>query len=156
MVRADRDGSERAVKVQAILRSKGGVVHTVLPWSRVDSALARMAGPPAIGAVVVTRGERIVGLLTGRDTIRGLLRHGQGLPAIRVQDVMSPHVPTCTPAESLTEVMRTMTRTRFRHLPVIEQGRMVGLVSIGDVVRARLEEMELEAAVLRDLTIARR
>lgn len=140
------------MKVEAILRSKRHQIETVQPWSSVESAIARLTGPPSIGALVVTGVERgFTGLLSERDIIRSLARYGPETLHKQVRDVMSRHVPTCSPQDDLAHAMAEITRTRYRHLPVLDRGELVGIVSIGDLVRARLEEMSLEASVLRDL-----
>jgi CBS domain-containing protein len=145
------------MKVEAILRKKGRSVQTILPWSTVAEALHRMAGPPRIGALVVTESDgRIAGMITERDIIRELERHPDQLLERPVSYVMGRHVPVCSPQHSIEQVMLQMTRLRYRHLPVVERGRLVGMVSIGDVVKYRIDEIQLEANVLRDLYIASR
>ena len=145
------------MKVEAILRKKGRSVQTILRWSTVAEALHRMAGPPRIGALVVTESDdRIAGMITERDIIRELERHPDQLSERPVSYVMGRHVPVCFPQHSIEQVMLQMTRLRYRHLPVVERGRVVGMVSIGDVVKYRIDEIQLEANVLRDLYIASR
>ena len=145
------------MKVEAILRKKGRSVQTILPWSTVAEALHRMAGPPRIGALVVTESDgHIAGMITERDIIRELERHPDQLLERPVSYVMGRHVPVCFPQHSIEQVMLQMTRLRYRHLPVVERGRLVGMVSIGDVVKYRIDEIQLEANVLRDLYIASR
>jgi CBS domain-containing protein len=144
------------MKVESILRFKGRQVVTIQPWSTVEQAVGKLVGPPPIGVLVVTGVPRgFSGLVTERDIIRALHRHGARLLDMRVSDVMAHHVPTCSPTDSCTHVMLLMTQSRFRYLPVLDRGELVGLVSIGDVVRARVDEMELETGVLRDLYLAR-
>ena len=99
---------------------------------------------------------RLDGLLTERDLVRRLGTAGPGLLELTVGDVMSHVVPTCAPEDGLDRVMREMTRSRHRHLPVLRDGRLCGLVSIGDVVQRRLAEMQLRADVMRDIYIAQR
>ena len=141
------------MKVEQILQSKGRSVETIQPWATVAEAVRRMAGPPRIGALVVCGDaeRRLVGMLTERDVVTGLGADGPGLLQRTVEEVMSRNVPTCSPGDSLTQLMAQMTRTRYRHVPVAVNGRVVGLVSIGDAVNHRLREMELETGVLRDL-----
>jgi CBS domain-containing protein len=145
------------MKVESILRLKGRrQVVTIQPWATVEQAIGLLVGPPQIGALVVTGVPRgFTGLITERDIINGLNMHGASLLDKRVSEIMSHHVPTCSPSDSLTHVMLLMTRSRFRHVPVLHHGELVGLVSIGDVVRERVDEMELETGVLRDLYLAR-
>jgi CBS domain-containing protein len=144
------------MRVESILRAKGSNVTTIQPWSTIEDAVNRLFGPPRIGALVVTGVPKgLTGMITERDIIRGLKAHGPGLLRQRVSELMSHHVPTCSPRDTLGDVMVRMTQTRYRHLPVLANGELVGLISIGDVVRSRLDEMELETGVLRDLYLAR-
>jgi CBS domain-containing protein len=141
------------VKVENILMSKGRSVETVPPWATVAEAVRRLNGPPKIGALVVCGDteQRLVGMITERDVVTALGTDGAMLLQRSVGEVMSRNVPTCSPGDSLTDLMAQMTRSRYRHLPVVVVGRVVGLVSIGDVVSHRLREMELETGILRDL-----
>ena len=142
------------MKVEQILRSKGGDVEVVRPDAKVMMAVHRMR-MQNVGALVVTRDDmRVEGVLSERDIVRGLARHGAELLDMSVVAVMSRSVPVCAPGDSLTSVMAKMTRTRNRHVPVVEDGSLCGIVSVGDVVKHRLEEMELEANVLRDAYLA--
>lgn len=144
------------MKVESILRAKGRSVTTIQPWSTIADAVDRLHGPPRIGALVVTGVPRgFTGMITERDVIRGLKMHGSALLEQRVSTLMTHHVPTCSPDDTVATVMRQMTRTRYRHVPVLDHGELSGLISIGDVVRSRLDEMELETGVLRDLYVAR-
>jgi CBS domain-containing protein len=144
------------MKVVDLLDVKGRSVATVREWTTVEDAIALLAEPPQIGAVVVLRDDRrVVGLFSEPDIVRGLHEHGPSVLTLPVSELMSRNVPTCRPDDRLEDVMRTITRFRFRQLPVVEEGRLTGLISIGDMVRARLAEMRLEAAVLRDVVIAR-
>lgn len=143
------------MKVQDILMNKGSVVETIRPDAKVLIAVHRMR-MQNVGALVVSRnGERVDGVLSERDVVRGLTNHGADLLDMSVVAVMSRSVPTCSPADSLGMVMAQMTRTRNRHVPVVEDGRLCGIVSVGDVVKHRLEEMELETSVLRDAYLTR-
>jgi len=144
------------MKVDDILQGKGREVETIRPDAKVLMAVHRMR-MQNVGAMVVSRdGERVEGVLSERDIVRGLTRHGAALLEMGVVAVMSRGVPVCSPADSLTSVMSQMTRTRNRHVPVVEDGRLCGIVSVGDVVKHRLEEMELETSVLRDAYLTRR
>jgi CBS domain-containing protein len=146
------------MSVEQILQSKGRSVATVRASATVEEAVRRMAGPPRIGALVVCRDaeRRLVGMLTERDVVAGLGTEGPSLLRRTVEEVMSRNVPTCSPGDSVTQLMAQMTRRRYRHVPVVVDGQLVGLVSIGDVVNHRLREMELETGVLRDLYHAAR
>lgn len=144
------------MKVLDILNTKGGEVETIRPDAKVLIAVHRMR-MHNVGALVVSRdGERVDGVLSERDIVRGLTTHGADLLDMSVVAVMSRTVPTCAPDDSLTSVMAKMTRTRHRHVPVIADGRLCGIVSVGDVVKRRLEDMELETNVLRDAYLSRR
>lgn len=143
------------MRVEAILHGKGDAVETIRPDAKVQMAVHRLR-MQNVGALVVCRdGQRVEGVLSERDIVRGLARHGADLLEMSVAAVMSRRVPVCTPQDTLVYVMDQMTRTRQRHLPVIRDGRLCGIVSIGDVVKHRLEDMELEAHVLRDAYLAR-
>jgi len=138
------------MKVADILHNKGAEVETIRPDAKVLIAVHRMR-MHNIGALVVSRdGERVDGVVSERDIVRGLTTHGGDLLDMSVVAVMSRTVPTCAPEDSLTLVMAKMTRTRHRHVPVIEGGRLCGIVSLGDVVKHRLQDMELETNVLRN------
>jgi CBS domain-containing protein len=144
------------MRVEAILGGKGNGVETIRPDAKVQMAVHRLR-MQNVGALVVCRdGERVEGVLSERDLVRGLARHGVDLLEMSVVAVMSRNVPTCSPQDSLAFVMDQMTRSRQRHLPVLEGGRLCGIVSIGDVVKHRLEEMELETNVLRDAYLTHR
>lgn len=143
------------MRVSNILLQKGGQVEMIRPDAKVLMAVHRMR-LQNVGALVVSRdGERVEGVLSERDVVRGLARHGAGLLDMSVVAVMSRSVPVCAPDDLLTSVMAQMTRTRNRHVPVVEHGRICGIVSVGDVVKHRLEEMELETNVLRDAYLTR-
>jgi CBS domain-containing protein len=145
------------MKVEEILKSKGRWVETIEVDASIAEAVGRLNGPPQIGALVVLdeHEQRIVGTLTERDIIRGLGKYGAKLLTMQVTNVMSRNVPVCSPGDSITRLMQQMTTSRYRHLPVVDHGELAGLVSIGDVVKARIADMELETGLLRDLYIAR-
>ena len=144
------------MKVQEILAHKGNKVVTIRPDATVSTAVHRLA-LERIGALVVSEdGRSIQGVLSERDIIKALAEDGAAIlaPDRRVRDLMSRGVRTCRPDDTVKAVMAEMTRHRFRHMPVVEGGRLAGLVSIGDVVKTRLDEMELETVVLREAYIA--
>jgi CBS domain-containing protein len=139
--------------VHVILRNKGSDVAIIGPDETVAAASRRLA-EHRIGALVVSRdGLRPEGMLSERDIARGVAVYGAGLGAMPVSDLMSVDVVTCAPADDIAAIMTVMTARRMRHLPVMENGRMCGIVSIGDAVKARLEEIEQEAATLRDYIV---
>ena len=144
------------MQVDAILRVKGSNVERIAPDASVRAAAQRMS-TQRLGCLVVTRdGSHVDGLITERDVVRVLANRGADAPGCRVQDVMSTNVPTCAPWDQVSRLMRTMTERRYRHVPVVDNGALVGLVSIGDVVKYRLSDMELETSVLRDVRAASR
>ena len=110
-----------------------------------------------VGALIVSNDDKtILGMISERDIVQGFAAHGAALPDMRVDELMSRGVPTCARDDTVTKVMAQMTRDRVRYLPVVEGGRMVGIISIGDVVKCRLGEIELETNVLRDVYLASR
>jgi CBS domain-containing protein len=142
------------MKVSEILQSKGSRVVTVRPQSSIHD-LARRLKLEGIGAAVVSAdGQRVNGIVSEREIARSLADQGVRLLDKTVGDIMLMSVITCTAEDSVKDVMRRMTRHRVRHLPVLEDGRLAGIVSIGDVVKSRLDEMELETNVLRDCLVA--
>jgi CBS domain-containing protein len=140
--------------VAAILKVKGSHVETTTPEASVFSA-AWALKINNIGALVVMQEDSatILGMISERDLARGISEHGTDLQALRVSTLMTTPVLTCTPEERITAVMARMTRHRVRHLPVVDRGRLAGIISIGDVVKFRLDELELEANVLRETLI---
>lgn len=140
--------------VRAILAGKGSAVVTVRPTENVQT-LARRMRMEGIGAAVVSEtGETIVGLVSEREILNAVAEHGAGVAGLRVLDIMSKSVTTCTPETSIATAMTLMTNRRVRHLPVVDGGRLCGIISIGDIVKHRLDELQLEANVLRDYAIA--
>ena len=142
------------MKVSDILKVKGTEVMTVSPTETVEklSHRLRMA---RVGALVVSRdGRSIDGIVSERDIVRCMAERGAACLTTPVEGAMTRRVVTVTPDDSIASVMKTMTTNRIRHLPVLEAGRLAGIVSLGDVVKARLDDMELEAGVLRDLAMS--
>ncbi|MFY9623159.1 MAG: CBS domain-containing protein [Rhodoplanes sp.] len=136
--------------VQTILSWKGATVHTVKSTASVASAAKGLADHD-IGALVVTGAEGgAVGIVSERDILRALSAEGTAVLTRPVAEIMSRQVMTCAPKDKLADVMERMTEGKLRHLPVIEDGRLVGIVSIRDLVRSRLEEKEGEVTALRE------
>jgi CBS domain-containing protein len=136
--------------VKAILAVKGGDVVTIDPTSNVGTA-AKLLAERRIGALVVTGPDkRVVGIISERDIVRAFAERGATVNDTPLTEVMTRRVVTCAPTDTISSLMERMTSGKFRHLPVIEQGRLAGVVSIGDVVKHRLHEMESEQAALRD------
>lgn len=142
------------MKVSAILKAKGAHVETTRPDTTVYTVVWELK-LKGIGALVLSEdGKAVLGLISERDIVRGLTKHGARLLTLPVSEVMTPPVVTCTPEESITAVMARMTSHRVRHLPVLDGGRLCGIVSIGDIVKYRLDELELEANILRENLMA--
>ncbi len=144
------------MNVGAILKAKGAHVETIQRDATVADAVERLR-EGNIGALVVSPdGQTIDGVLSERDVVRGLADHRDALLSMKVKDVMTRSVRTCSLEDTVEHVMFQMTEHRARHFPVLQEGRLVGIVSIGDVVKNRLDEVRLENRVLRDSYIARR
>ncbi|CAL9565315.1 Inosine-5'-monophosphate dehydrogenase [Nocardiopsis dassonvillei] len=133
--------------IAAILRTKGPDVVRVPPDATVALLITELARHN-IGAVVVVDGERLLGIASERDVVRGLERHGADLLSAPVSSIMTADVVTCAPGDTVEEIGETMTRGRFRHVPVVEDGRLAGIVSIGDVVKSRVRGLEYDRAQL--------
>lgn len=140
--------------VVTLLKAKGARIVAVDPETPITVAIERMKRE-TIGALVVSAtGRELLGLLSERDVLHGLAKHGEDLLNLRVRDVMSQPAATCSPNDSLKRAMRLMTTKRARHIPVLDPNCLCGIISIGDVVKYLLEEVELEVNVLRDLCAA--
>ncbi len=138
------------MNVQEILSVKGRDVVSIEPNANLARAVKLLA-ERRIGALVVTGAAgRIVGILSERDIVQVLAARGAPALETQVSEVMTRKVTTCSPSDTISSIMEQMTTGKFRHVPVIEQNRLVGIVSIGDVVKHRLQEMEHEQAALRD------
>lgn len=143
------------MKVASILKVKSTRVVTTPPSTSVATG-ARTLRDERIGALVVSEdGAAVLGMITERDIIHGLADRGPALLNLPVSVVMTRAPITCTPDDDIQTVMSRMTRLRVRHLPVMVAGKLHGIVSIGDVVKHRLDELELETGVLRDAFLAR-
>jgi CBS domain-containing protein len=136
--------------IAQILAGKGRDVVTTRPDATI-AEVAKLLKAKRIGAVVVTDADGgVCGIISERDLARGLADHGANLLRMRVGDLMTREVSTCSPDDGIDRLMQQMTEGRFRHLPVVEDGRMIGIISIGDVVKHRLQELEHEAHLLHD------
>lgn len=143
------------MKVASILKAKGSTVVTTPPHASVATATRRLRDQH-IGALVVSEdGVTVLGLITERDIVHGLADRGPSLLELPVSLVMTRTLVTCTPDDDIPTVMSRMTRLRVRHLPVVVGERLQGIISIGDVVKHRLDELETEANVLREAFLAR-
>ena len=142
--------------ISDVLRNKGHHVERIHPTDSVEVAIRKLA-EHRIGALVVEdRWMKPVGIFSERDFINAAARDGAAVLGFQVQQLMSTPILTCRSSDRIDAVLATMTMSRIRHLPVVEDSELKGIVSIGDLVKHRLDEMERETAVLMDLTRARR
>jgi CBS domain-containing protein len=136
--------------IAQILAGKGSDVVSTRP----EATIAEVAGllkEKRIGAVVVTNADgRLCGIISERDLARGLASYGGKLLDMKVGGLMTSDVVTCSPDDGIETLMQTMTDGRFRHLPVVKDGELTGIISIGDVVKHRLKELEAETHMLQD------
>ena len=140
--------------VSDILSRKGGLVYTITPGTSV-AQIAQQLSTRRIGSVLVLDAESsVVGIVSERDLVRAFASHGSAAMEFEARNVMTRDVVTCDPDDSIDHVMEQMTRGRFRHLPVVRRGELLGLVSIGDVVKARLEDAQHETEALRAYIVA--
>lgn len=138
------------MNVKTILAAKGGEVVTIEPTADLAAA-TQLLSANRIGAVLIRgAGGHIAGILSERDIVRALSQHGSAALALPVGQVMTREVMTCTEDETIGDVMERMTAGKFRHLPVVSKGKLVGLISIGDVVKQRVDEIEHESEALKD------
>ena len=140
--------------VSSILAAKGREVISIEPGVSL-AAVARLLAERRIGAALILGADRrIVGIVSERDLVRALAERGAAVLEEPVSRIMTREVETCTAGETVSTIMGRMTVGKFRHMPVVEQGRVIGLVSIGDIVKHRLGEMEREQAAMRDYIMA--
>jgi CBS domain-containing protein len=135
--------------VSDILTQKGAQIFSVTPDALV-SQISQQLSTLRIGSVLVVDGDNsLAGIVSERDLVRAMASHGAKAMELEARHVMTRGVVTCDPDDSIDLVMETMTQGRFRHLPVVRHGELLGLVSIGDVVKARLEETKHETEALK-------
>ena len=134
--------------VANILNSKGNAIVTAPPGETVEAIAKTLAGK-RIGAVVIVDAGKIKGIVSERDVVRAFAEHGAAALKLPASKVMTEKVFTCAPEDSEAELMGMMTVERIRHLPVVEHGKLAGMVSIGDVVKFRMEAMEHEAEEMK-------
>ena len=139
------------MKVSDIIQTKSSEVKTIRPQASARELSVRLHADQ-IGAMVVSDDGN--GIVTERDLAYGLAAHGSALPTVPVSRLMTKTVLVCSPDDSITHVMKLMTERRVRHLPVREGADLVGIISIGDVLKHRLDELQLEANVMRDYAVA--
>ena len=136
--------------VKAILSSKGRNVVAIEPTATLESALAKLTRHNVGALVVLGPEQRLIGILSERDIVRALAQEGAAVLNKPLAQVMTRKVSTCTEADKVSAIMEQMTNGKFRHVPVLEGDRLVGIISIGDVVKHRLHEMEREQEAMRD------
>ncbi|MEQ8195385.1 MAG: CBS domain-containing protein [Rhodospirillales bacterium] len=136
------------MRVSNILKRKGSNVITVAPIAAV-AEVVKVLQMKRIGAILVVDGGKIAGIVSERDITRGLAEHGAAVLDLPVSALMTHSVTTCSPESTIEDIMHLMTDGRIRHLPVVEGGHLVGFISIGDVVKNRLQELEAEKNQLR-------
>ena len=140
--------------VASLLGGKGHYVTTIRNTEKVAKAIATLHDERIGALVVVDRWGKLVGMFSERDVVRGLAQDGAAALDFEVHELMTPDVATCAPEDRIEKAMALMTAHRIRHLPVMAQGKILGLVSIGDLVKYRLDEKETEANVLLDIARA--
>lgn len=136
--------------VKSILSAKGGDVISIEPTATLDTAVKTLAEHKIGALLVLGPDRRVIGILSERDIVRVLAERGASVLSQPLAQVMTRKVITCSQSDSVGVLMERMTTGKFRHLPVIEDERVIGVVSIGDVVKHRLQEIEHESAALRD------
>jgi len=136
------------MRIADILRSKGSTVATATATTTVTGLLAELT-VHNIGAMVVIGPEGLIGIVSERDVVRRLHEQGPGLLCRPVAEIMSGIAVTCCPDDPVDDLAALMTNNRVRHVPVLDDGRLVGIVSIGDVVKIRMEELQAEHQQLR-------
>ena len=141
------------MSVESILKQKGTDVTTITPGATIKRA-ADWLRVKNIGCLVVSDGEQVLGLISEREIVHAFSHYGEAAAAMPVKEIMRHGVITVFPDESINRVMNLMTRHRVRHMPVLRDGKLAGIISIGDVVRHRLDDLELETNVLRDAYMA--
>jgi CBS domain-containing protein len=159
-VRSNREGGtlfgtdrRETMTIQSILDRKGSGVFTISPTATVKNAADQMS-ERGVAALVAKNGDAIMGIVSERDIVSATSRFGSRAPSMVVNDVLTRTIVAVAPGDSIKRAMSLMTRHRLRQLIVIAHGRLAGIVSIGDVVKQRLEELETESNVLRDAYIA--
>ncbi len=139
--------------IQNILDRKGTKVFTIRPTATVRNAADQMR-ERGVAALVMESGGAIMGIVSERDIVNAMSRFGEHALSMSVKEILTLAIVTVTPGDSIKRAMSLMTRHRVRQLPVIAEGRLAGIVSVGDVVKQRLDDLEAESNVLRDVYIA--
>ena len=138
------------MNVKTILAAKGGDIYTIEPTANLAAA-AKLLSTHKIGVVIIRgAGGRLSGILSERDIVRAVSEHGADALTVPVGQVMTRNVTTCGEDDSIADIMERMTTGKFRHVPVLKNGKLIGLISIGDVVKQRVEEIERDADAMRE------
>ena len=140
--------------VSNILSRKGGLVFSVSPGTTVAQVVQQLSTRRIGSVLVIDKGDAVIGIVSERDVVRALANTGPKALELEVAEIMTRDVTTCDPDDPIEHVMQVMTRGRFRHLPVVRNGELLGLVSIGDVVKVRLEETQHETEALKAYIVA--
>jgi CBS domain-containing protein len=149
-MRRNHGAREANMTVGIILTRKGREVVTVELSATLGQA-AKLLAEKRIGAALILGADhRIAGILSERDVVRALAEHGAGALDLPVSRTMTRKVETCSEGEAVSSIMERMTVGKFRHMPIVDQGRLVGIISIGDVVKHHVHEMERESRAMRD------
>ncbi|MEJ2636193.1 MAG: CBS domain-containing protein [Calditrichia bacterium] len=143
------------MKVRDLIKKKGSEVFTTSEDIPVPEAINSL-NTHNVGALLVMKDEIPVGIITERDILHAVGNHGADLKKMTVKDLMTPNLLTCSPGDFLDDIMQTMTDKRIRHLPVVENNKLEAMISIGDVVKALLEQTSAESENLRDYIHGRR
>jgi signal-transduction protein with cAMP-binding, CBS, and nucleotidyltransferase domain len=142
------------VNIERVLKAKGSLVLTTTPETSIPDVCSKMR-MHNVGALVVSRdGRHVDGMISERDIVLGIAHQGEKVFRQTAGQLMTRSVHTCAPSDTIQHAMALMTNHRVRHLPVVEGGVLAGMISIGDVVKDRLKELELETSVLRDAYLA--
>lgn len=141
------------MRISEVLRAKGSVVATAKPDTPAASVLGEMARR-GVGAVVVVRDGVVVGMVWERDVIRLLHQRGASIIDAPVSEIMRVEVVNCAPSDKVDDILRTMTDHEIRHLPVVADGELIGVISMGDLVKARIDELETDRAHLQSYITA--
>lgn len=135
--------------VSDILKTKGDTIISLTADEPIHAALALMAANRIGAVLVIDANGGIAGIVSERDLVRAMHKHGKDFFDKRVSELMTATVVTCSPKDPIPAIMGMMTSQRFRHVPVIDEGKVVGMISIGDVVKSRIEEAQFEVDALR-------
>lgn len=137
------------MKISRILQRKAGEIASVEPGRSIPEVVAVLCERDIGAVIVIDEAGQMAGIVSERDIVRALDEHGPDLSGLTAADLMTREITHCAPDQDINHVMREMTEGRFRHMPILDDGRLVGIISIGDAVRARIEELEREREALQ-------